>query len=156
MCDTAIAAGRRLSRAALLAAVAALLVTLPACADAQRNSAGDDRQPVAQKSEPEDGRTHAVQVKNIAFEPDELRVPAGATVGWTSADDGVAHTVTSGKPGDVGVPGVAGPRPGRPDGAFDGALADAGTTFRFTFDQTGTFDYYCAVHPSMTGRVVVR
>lgn len=65
------------------------------------------------------------------------------------------HTVTSGKPGDQGVPGLDNAKPSKPDGLFDGTLADAGDTFEFTFDEAGTFVYFCRVHPVMTARVVV-
>jgi plastocyanin len=31
-----------------------------------------------------------------------------------------------------------------------------GASFSRRFDQPGTYDYNCSVHPYMTGRVVVR
>jgi plastocyanin len=97
-----------------------------------------------------------VLVKNIAFQPQSLEVAVGTTVTWTNEDAGVAHTVTSGTPGDVGVPGVADPKPNQPDGTFDSALPDAGDSFSFTFMEPGSHRYFCEVHPSMTAEVVAR
>ena len=74
--------------------------------------------------------------------PFETNVAAGATVSWIN-DDSAAHTVTSGNI-NAGVTGV-----------FDSGLFMAGSTFEFTFTDVGTFDYFCQVHPWMTGFVNV-
>lgn len=39
--------------------------------------------------------------------------------------------------------------------AFDSGIMEMGDTFRYTFQEPGTFEYYCTVHPSMIGMVVV-
>jgi plastocyanin len=98
----------------------------------------------------------AVEVRNIAFKPASLEVPVGTEVTWTSFDAGVVHTATSGEVGEGGVPGVSDAKPAKPDGVFDGPLEDAGATYSFTFEEPGTYAYFCAVHPSMTGEIVVR
>jgi plastocyanin len=62
---------------------------------------------------------------------------AGAVVEVSNAD-GTAHTLTA------------------RDGAFDTGAVDAGTTVAFTAPAApGTYDYFCAIHPSMTGSLVV-
>jgi plastocyanin len=38
---------------------------------------------------------------------------------------------------------------------FDSSLFMAGSTFEFTFDDAGTYDYFCMVHPWMTGIINV-
>jgi plastocyanin len=38
---------------------------------------------------------------------------------------------------------------------FDSGIMQTGQTFRYTFNNPGTFEYYCAVHPSMVGEIVV-
>jgi plastocyanin len=39
--------------------------------------------------------------------------------------------------------------------AFDSGIMEIGDTFRYTFQESGTFEYYCTVHPNMVGEVVV-
>ncbi|MEA2517177.1 MAG: Cupredoxin-like domain, partial [Actinomycetota bacterium] len=39
---------------------------------------------------------------------------------------------------------------------FDGDLPDESSTFGFTFKESGTFNYFCQVHPSMVGKIIVR
>jgi len=75
------------------------------------------------------------------FIPAEVTVSVGETVTWSN-DDSAAHTVTSGIPLDA-------------DGTFDSGLFMAETTFEHTFDEAGTYDYFCMVHPWMTGTVQV-
>lgn len=93
---------------------------------------------------------------NIAYKPSTLEVSTGDTVTWTNEDSGVHHTVTSGEPAGDTVPGVSKGSAAKPDGLFDGDLADAGASFTFTFEEAGTFSYFCNVHPSMTAEIVVK
>jgi plastocyanin len=41
------------------------------------------------------------------------------------------------------------------DGAFDSGTMDGGDTFSQTFEAPGSYDYFCAIHLSMTGTVTV-
>jgi plastocyanin len=84
----------------------------------------------------------AVTVKQFQFTPAELVVRTGTKVTWTNQDD-ILHTATSGA------------TPGTPDGKFDGTMDGAGKSYSFTFDQPGTYPYFCSRHNSMTGTVVV-
>jgi plastocyanin len=59
-------------------------------------------------------------------------------VTWTN-NDSAQHTVTQDPAGS---------------GFASGALTP-GSTFENTFDTAGTFEYFCEIHPSMTGTVVV-
>ena len=79
---------------------------------------------------------------NECFLPYEETVAKGATVTWSN-DDSAAHTVTSGTP------------TGGPDGLFDSSIFMAGNSFEFTFDDAGTYDYFCMVHPWMIGIINV-
>jgi len=97
-----------------------------------------------------------VAVVNIAYAPETITVEPGTEVLWTNEDQSVRHTVTSGTPAEDAVPGVSKGKSERADGTFDGDLPDASTQFRFTFDQAGTYAYFCRVHLSMTGEVVVK
>ena len=74
--------------------------------------------------------------------PYDVTIPIGGIVIWSN-DDTAAHTVTSGTV-DAGLTGV-----------FDSGLFMADTTFEFTFDDAGIYDYFCMVHPWMTGIINV-
>ena len=84
---------------------------------------------------------------NSCFDPNPVTIAMGGTVTWENVDN-AAHTVTSGSPADG------------PDGVFDSSLIMAPMsgvvkTFSHTFDDAGTYDYFCMVHPWMTGSVIV-
>ena len=76
------------------------------------------------------------------FIPNTVTIDVGGEVIWENADT-MSHTITSGTAA------------GGPDGHFDSSLVMAGSTFSHTFDEAGTFDYFCMVHPWMVGSVVV-
>ncbi|KAF6245268.1 plastocyanin/azurin family copper-binding protein [Nitrosopumilus sp. b2] len=79
---------------------------------------------------------------NECYIPYEVEITVGDTVSWSN-DDTAAHTVTSGTPTEG------------PDGVFDSSLVMAGAIYEFTFEQKGNYDYFCMVHPWMTGIVQV-
>lgn len=93
---------------------------------------------------------------NISYSPETLEIERGTEVTWSNEDEGVHHTVTSGLPGDNGVPGVSKGKPPKHDGVFDGDLPDTSARFTYAFDEPGTYAYFCRIHPSMTGEVIVR
>jgi plastocyanin len=80
-----------------------------------------------------------VVIDNFTFSPATLTVPAGTKVSWINHDD-VPHTATS----------TAAPR------VFDSRALDTDEQFSFVFTTPGTYDYFCAVHPKMTGRIIVK
>src|SRR6478735_8532409 len=77
------------------------------------------------------------------FEPATLTVSTGTTVTWTNGDS-TLHTVTSGS-AESGNSGTE----------FDSSYLAEGKTFQHQFSSSGTFDYYCTLHPYMKGKVVV-
>jgi plastocyanin len=80
-----------------------------------------------------------VVIDNFAYSPREITVAPGSRVLWVNRDD-VPHTVTS----------TAKPK------TFDSGALDGEESFAFTFQTPGTYDYFCAVHPHMTGKVIVK
>jgi len=76
------------------------------------------------------------------FSPSEVTIGIGDSVTWHN-DSTVAHTVTSGNPEDG------------PDGVFDSGLFMGGDTFSHTFTESGQYQYFCQIHPWMTGTVIV-
>lgn len=79
---------------------------------------------------------------NKCFIPSSVSIMKGDTVVWSN-DDSAAHTVTSGSPADG------------PSGMFDSSLLIGGKSFEHTFDSSGSVDYFCMVHPWMTGSVQI-
>jgi len=86
--------------------------------------------------------TPGCEETNECYLPYSITISVGDTVIWNNPDS-AAHTVTSGTMSDGH------------DGMFDSSLFMSGSTFEFTFDESGTYDYFCMVHPWMTGKVVV-
>jgi amicyanin len=80
-----------------------------------------------------------VTIQNFAFSPTPLTVKVGTTVTWTNKDN-VDHTVTT----------TSGPV------SFDSKNFASGQTFSHTFNQAGTYNYICTIHPNMTGQVIVQ
>ncbi len=76
------------------------------------------------------------------FIPSSVTVAVGGTVTWFNGDT-AAHTVTSGTTTDG------------PDGIFDSNLFLVDASFSHTFEEVGAYDYFCIVHPWMTGTVKV-
>ena len=130
---------------------------MSACGGAEDSSSVEPpASPATQESaEGKSGSNATIEIVNIAFTPATMKVLRGTEVTWTSADANVRHTATSGVPGERAVPGVTEGAPAKPDGVFDGDLPDAGSEFSFTFDEAGTYAYFCEIHPSMTAEIVV-
>lgn len=97
----------------------------------------------------------SVTIEGIAYAPATLTVDGGTEVTWTN-DDPVHHTVTSGKQQTQGVPGVGKDKPAQPDGVIDGDLDGRGTTFSFTFDEPGSYEYFCQIHSGMSAVIVIK
>jgi amicyanin len=77
-----------------------------------------------------------IKIANFTFDPPTLTVKAGTTVTWVNADD-IPHLVTE------------------KDGKFHSSALDTNDKFSQTFSTAGTVEYYCAIHPKMTGKIVV-
>lgn len=107
------------------------LAVLVAC-----GSAGSDRSTPAGHAQ--HGST--VTQRTFTFLPPSLQVAPGTDVTWVN-EDTVDHTVTSGASGT-------------PSGVFDEALVKEATVV-IPFGDPGTFAYFCSIHPSMTGEIVV-
>jgi len=77
-----------------------------------------------------------VEIDNFAFSPARISVKAGTTVAWLNADD-TPHTVASSSK------------------LFKSKVLDTDGSFSFTFTTPGMYEYFCSLHPYMTGTVVV-
>jgi plastocyanin len=78
-----------------------------------------------------------ITIDNFSFGPMELTIPAGTQVTWINKDD-VPHTVVS------------------VDKKFKSKALDTDDKFSFTFQNPGTYEYFCSVHPKMTAKIIVK
>jgi|SRR5690348_9238632 len=89
-----------------------------------------------QRNAGENQATAAVNIDNFSFGPAALKVAVGTTVKWTNKDD-IPHTVVS------------------TDRLFKSHALDTDDAFSYKFTKAGTYEYFCSLHPKMTGKVVV-
>jgi plastocyanin len=78
-----------------------------------------------------------IQIDNFHYSPPMLVVAPGTTVTWTNDDDS-PHSVRE------------------KDGKFKSAALDTDDTFSQTFAAPGEYEYFCSIHPYMTGKIVVK
>jgi len=79
---------------------------------------------------------HDVVIDNFSFAPAAASVPTGGTVRWTNRDD-VPHVIMS------------------TEKNFKSPVLDTDGQFSHTFERPGNYDYFCSLHPKMTGRITV-
>jgi len=77
-----------------------------------------------------------VQIDQFSFAPQRITVKAGTTVTWINDDD-IPHTVASSSK------------------LFKSKTLDTKDKFSFTFTTPGAYEYFCSIHPHMTGAIVV-
>ena len=80
--------------------------------------------------------TIELEIANFAFSPETITVAMGTTVTWYN-NDSAPHTVTTREP------------------LFNSGRLSRNETFSYVFEQRGTFEYYCSIHPYMAGKVIV-
>jgi plastocyanin len=91
---------------------------------------------VAVMAAPAGAEDAVVKIENFTFGPQRVTVKAGTTVTWTNQDD-IPHTVSSATK------------------AFRSKALDTDDKFSFTFTTVGVYEYFCSLHPHMTGTIVV-
>jgi plastocyanin len=90
-------------------------------------------------SAPVQSGTVQVAYRNIAIDPDTLKVKVGSTIKWTDYDN-VTHNVTS----------KSGPA------KFASSNLTEGSTFSYKVTKPGVIHYLCTYHPaSMNGTIEV-
>ena len=80
--------------------------------------------------------TPSVSIQNMAFYPAVIKVKKGSAVTWIQ-NDRMTHDVVSS------------------DKHFKSQHLRQGQSFTQQFDQPGVYNYYCSLHPSMKGQVIV-
>ena len=82
-------------------------------------------------------KQNRIEIKDFAFNPQTLTVKSGEKVTWINRDE-EPHTIVS-----VGK-------------QFKKSTAlDTDQEFTITAGAPGTYNYFCSVHPKMTGTIVV-
>ena len=77
-----------------------------------------------------------VIIDDFEFQPQGLPVDINTEVTWIN-NHGVDHTIVS-------------------QGLFESNVLKKGDAFKFKFTEPGEYSYYCSIHPSMRGRIVVK
>ncbi len=77
-----------------------------------------------------------VSISNFTFKPSDLHVKVGTKVTFKNDDD-IPHRVAA------------------TDGSFYSKALDTDDVASFTFSKTGTFPYFCTLHPHMQGKIIV-
>jgi plastocyanin len=112
------------------------VLILAACQAAPAaTQAANTAQPVA----PSDGTGKGVEIliQSFAFNPATVSVAAGSEVKWTN-EDAPGHTILS----DDGT-------------TIKSPTLNKGESFSMVFNTPGTYSYFCSIHPSMKGTIVV-
>jgi plastocyanin len=78
----------------------------------------------------------AIVIKNFAYTPASVTVPAGTVITFTNQDT-TAHTATA------------------QDGSFNSGNLNPGESYSITLDKPGTYTYNCSYHPYMVGTIIV-
>jgi len=81
------------------------------------------------------------EVQDICYIPSSIVIEKGKQVTWENQDSAF-HSVTSGFYDE-------------PTELFDSGHLDPFESFSLTFDESGTYDYFCTLHPWMKGQVIV-
>src|SRR5271165_6676838 len=77
-----------------------------------------------------------VKIDNFTFNTQRVAVKVGTTVTWINEDD-IPHTIASSSK------------------LFKSKTLDTDDKFSFTFTTPGAYEYFCSLHPHMTGVITV-
>jgi plastocyanin len=99
-------------------------------------TAASTRSTPAAANTPPPAATVTVTVKDFEFSPPNLTIKVGDTVLWSNSGP-APHTATS------------------RNGVWDTGELKMGESSYFTFNQPGSFAYFCAIHPRMRGVISV-
>ncbi len=79
-----------------------------------------------------------IRIDNFSFKEQTLTVRPGTEVTWVNHDDAPHKIVSTDK------------------STFASPVLDTDGRFSFTFTKAGTYDYFCSIHPMMTGKIIVK
>ena len=119
-----------------------VLLPLAAACGGDDDTTGSEAAPADEEASDTGGTDAAgsITIETFIFSPNPATVAAGSPVTVENKDT-TTHTITAGTPD-------------APEDIFDEELAE-GATVEFTVDEPGTYAYFCKIHNSMTGELVV-
>lgn len=89
---------------------------------------------------------------DVWYDPPRIKITEGDSITWYN-DDKEGHTVTSGS--GSGRFGWMSDNFGTKDGLFDSGRFMPGESWTYVFDSSGSYSYFCTIHPWMEGVVLV-
>jgi plastocyanin len=117
----------------LIIGILILVVLISGCASGPASAPNQKATPPIVTPPPPTDKAE-VQIIDFSFYPAEVTIVKGGTVTW-SQKDGISHTVTGSD--------------------FSSSKLNQGQTYSHTFNEAGTYDYWCTIHSSMRGKVTV-
>ena len=78
---------------------------------------------------------NTVIIRDFAFNPSTIIINKGTEIMWTN-EDSAPHIVKS-------------------EGVFESGTLIKGDSFTFVFNELGTYEYLCKIHPYMKGSIIV-
>jgi plastocyanin len=114
----------------LLCSLLVLCLSIPL---ALVTSGADTAKPAPRGS---DAASYTIDIRDFMFSPRNLTIPVGSKVTWTNKDE-EPHKVAE------------------VNSAFASAPLDTDEGFTFEFKTPGKYEYFCTVHPRMTGTIIV-
>jgi plastocyanin len=82
------------------------------------------------------------ETTDSCYTPSKITIKQGSLVTWMN-EDSAFHSVTSGFYDE-------------PNELFDSGYLDPQQSFTFSFEDIGTYNYFCTLHPWMKGQVIVQ
>jgi len=95
--------------------------------DGSENQNPQDQQPLVLEN--------TITIRNFAFNPSIITIPKDSIVIWIN-EESALHRINS--------------------DFFNSEIINRGESFQFKFDNQGTYDYICGIHPSMKGQIIVQ
>ena len=85
---------------------------------------------------PSEPGSYTITIKNFEFSPRDLVIPVGSKVIWVNKDE-EPHKISE------------------VNSTFTSQPLDTDGNFTYEFKTAGKFEYFCTVHPRMTGHIIV-
>ena len=91
---------------------------------------------IAPAAQTDDSSSYVISIKDFQFSPRMITIHSGSKVTWTNKDE-EPHKVVE------------------VNSTFTSQPLDTDNSFTYEFDAPGTYEYFCSLHPHMTGKIVV-